>query len=378
MPLPAPRPYTNWLLTPVFDPATSGQTWPERSSIPLVRELIRRHAELPDYTRNRFQGTRAQKNALWREYRNYIHQGLSYFDGAITVADRSASLLYYYALLNFAKAELLQTHSSQIMGQRILHGLSYSPMWAKKLTSDFVKVQPNGVFPLLYEARTARSMSKDQRLKIQSVLSNIPEIGSQLGDSKVGTSAVRSLFHMIAMDATRAWPVLLAFHEVDAVDSTGKLFYRNFRQVQVQPTWRDHFGLSRRSYGPTAIYESIRSASKLKAGQIDPTDAIGITWRMRDILTCPYNASADAWICPSIYKSRMLPMPPSLARYVAIFYASSLVRYRPSMFDTQNFPENAYLFDAVARECALPLLVDVLSGLEGRPQIFWAEDALRL
>jgi hypothetical protein len=71
-------------------------------------------------------------------------------------------------------------------------------------------------------------------------------------------------------------------------------------------------------------------------------------------------------------------MPASLARYTIIFYASSLVRYRPSLFDAQSSPQNAYLFEAIARECALPLLVDSLAGLEGKPQLFYPDDALRV
>jgi hypothetical protein len=48
------------------------------------------------------------------------------------------------------------------------------------------------------------------------------------------------------------------------------------------------------------------------------------------------------------------------------------------MFDSQLFPEQAYLFDAVARECALPILVDVLTGLEGKDQLFMPEHGLRV
>lgn len=48
------------------------------------------------------------------------------------------------------------------------------------------------------------------------------------------------------------------------------------------------------------------------------------------------------------------------------------------MFDPQSCPQNSYLFDAVARECALPLLIDALCGLEGKAQTFVSKDGLRL
>jgi hypothetical protein len=183
---------------------------------------------------------------------------------------------------------------------------------------------------------------------------------------------------MIAWDAVQSWSVLLSFQDIETRDSTGRLLARVFRQVQPSATWRDHFGFSRRTSGPPKVYESIQAIAKPAPDQFSLASTLGISWQLRDILSSSYNATADAWISPSIYKSRMLPMPASLARYVTIFYASSLVRYRPSMFDSQSLPQNAYLFDAVARECALPLLTDALTGLEGRPQVFYAEDALRL
>jgi hypothetical protein len=71
-------------------------------------------------------------------------------------------------------------------------------------------------------------------------------------------------------------------------------------------------------------------------------------------------------------------MPPALARYALAFYASSLVRYRPSMFDTQVSPDQAYLFDSFARESAVPMLLDVLSGLTRTDYQFWAEEEIRV
>jgi len=66
----------------------------------------------------------------------------------------------------------------------------------------------------------------------------------------------------------------------------------------------------------------------------------------------------------------MLPMPPSLARYALIYYASSLVRYKPQFFDSTLLPNQAYLFNAISRECALPLLEDVVASVEGRWNLF--------
>jgi hypothetical protein len=374
--LPTGRMYSNWSLGPIYDPARGSATWTERASVPLLRELLRRHAELPSYGIQRFTGTRAQKNELWKEYRNYVYQALSYFDAATNVSDRSACLLYYYAALNFAKAELLNTSASQIIHQRIHHGLSYDPTKARKLDNDYIKVSSGGIFGLLYQRKVNRPIQGGQRLPIQRLLSNIPEIATQLLDSGVARPLVYPVFHMIATDGTESWPILLTQNDVDPGGRTGRLFYQVFRQVQLHPNWRDHFGMSRR-LGGARIFESVETvANSAHASPI--TRALEITWKLRDIISEPAHAYVDGWITPSIYRSKMLPMPASLARYTVIFYASSLVRYRPSLFDSQTCPQNSYLFDAIARECALPMLVDVLNALEGKSQFFYSEDAFRV
>lgn len=377
MPLPARRPQSGFMITTVVDPAKGSTSWGERASIPLVRESLRRHSDLPSYGMTRFQGTRAQKNTLWREYRNYILQGLSYFDAATSISDRSACLLLYYALLNFAKAELLVANPSQIIGQRVAHGLSFNPIKAKKVTSDALLVQ-DGVFRMLYEARVGRPLSTRQRLPIQRLLRNIPELATQLQDVKFGSCAVIPLFHLIAVDATSAWPVLLMFTAIDPNNSTGKLFHKVFRPVQTnRMTWREEFSLSRRAMGNPVIYESIDVAANPSPNIFNDWGARAITWRIRDILSPSVSVGADGLITPSLYTSKLLSMPTSLARYATIYYASSLVRYRPSIFDERSAPENAYLFDAIARECALPVLVDALNGLEGRTQTFYGDESLR-
>jgi hypothetical protein len=97
-----------------------------------------------------------------------------------------------------------------------------------------------------------------------------------------------------------------------------------------------------------------------------------------DIYTLSSDTEFDAHMTPYLYKTKKVVMPPSLARYAVTYYASSLVRYRPTAFDADRSPEQAYLFDAVARECAVPMLIDTLGQLEGRPQLFRPRGAMRV
>lgn len=185
---------------------------------------------------------------------------------------------------------------------------------------------------------------------------------------------------MIAHDETHSWS-LIAIGRADEIlspnSATTRLLERHFERVTTPPNWRDHFGLSRRHPGYLHFYESRTKYPQSGIGGFDAR-AWSLVRQLAPILGMTTSESYDAWVAPSLYKSKMLSMPPSLARYALAYYASSLVRYKPQMFDARGFPEQAYLFDAIARECALPMLQDVLAGISGRPTFFRAPDALRL
>jgi hypothetical protein len=255
--------------------------------------------------------------------------------------------------------------------------LSYNPVKAKKVSSDFLTVA-DGVFSLLYEKRVGRKIPNRQMLPVVRLLRNIPEVATQLRDTHLGESATSPLFHNVVTDGRSAWPMLLAFSAIRAGATTDRIFYRNFRLVETDSlTWRARFGFSARVSARPFIYESIDIVSNPSPNSVDVRGAQAITWRLKDVLSSSNNGNADGILTPSLYSSKMLPMPASLARYAVIFYASSLVRYRPSMFDERTAPGNAFLFDSIARECAIHLLIDSLIGLEGQLQSFYDNGSVR-
>ena len=98
------RPITASLTKPLCDPSTPLSALYDRPTVPSVLEMLRADAELPSIGRSRLSGTLIQRNALWRDYRNFLRQAISNYRAASGVDNRSACLLYYYAMLNFAKA----------------------------------------------------------------------------------------------------------------------------------------------------------------------------------------------------------------------------------------------------------------------------------
>jgi hypothetical protein len=376
---PEARVYKHWILVPPHDPAVPPSFIGRSADIETVSEGIVQRAEVASIGRSGLPGTLKQQNALWRDYRNYLRQALSNFEGALRLPNRSACLLLYYAALNFSKAELLDTHHALLVNRRIGHGLSFNPTRARSVKGDHLSVI-DGVFPLLYERRTGRSWPKGQVLSIPRLLAQVPEIQSQARALGVGTR-VSGLFQLIAFDATSSW-IVLAVQEADSSltrsTQTSKLLNSHFEAIPQPGNWRDHFAISRRMPGTTfRFYQSKATVPRLNSDTMD-TKALQITWALKDILSHRTEDIYDSWVTPYLYDTRPLALPASLARYALLFYASSLVRYKPSMFDAQAYPEQGLLFDAIARECALPLLIETLVGLERRAQFFYAADSYRL
>ena len=152
------KPFSGWMLLPPCDPARGFRGWPESASLNLLLETLKTQAEISSVGRKRFPPPLASQNRLWQHYRNYLRPGLSNFEAALTVPNRSACLLQYYAMLNFVKAELLDQHASIIVDRVVRHGLSFNPTSAKSVAGDFLTVQ-DGIFPMLYERRTGHTLA---------------------------------------------------------------------------------------------------------------------------------------------------------------------------------------------------------------------------
>lgn len=160
------------------------------------------------------------------------------------------------------------------------------------------------------------------------------------------------------------------------VQRFGEVFARHYEPVALPKNFRDLFARSRRYTWAVTLHESRIKLPHVGDGPASATNEI--VFGLRDILGTRTNSLGMGSSLRVLYKSKMLPMPPALARYALTYYASSLVRYKPQVFDSQSFPEQAYLFDAIARELALPMLQDVLSAILGRHVLFERDGSFRL
>jgi len=379
----AGRAFKRWVLGPPFPRTNSYREPATRDSLWLKIGL---RTEIPEHGRQLFTGTLQQRNRVWREFRNYARQAKTYDDSARRVKGSSAALLHYYVALNLAKAELLISRQSAIMGTVIRHGLSYRPTAAQTISGDFLTVQ-DGVFPLLYEKRTGVTLPTGTRLPIKRLLASCLEIGWEYETLGLGESRVGSALHAMGFDDQQAWS-LFAIDRTLCIDDqsvTARLFRRHYEEISQPEEWRDKFAVSRRFFaGRFRFFESRRShpIAYSPQGDILPPGLIPVldnVWNaLHLIIDEPTVEAYDVFLCPSLFKSRMLPMPASLARYALMFYVSSLVRYKPSQLDPQTYARQAWILDSFT-DLAAPLLIRAaLSGIEQVPHVYFSEEAFRL
>lgn len=344
----------------------------------LAWRTITALATLPEQGLALFPGTVAERRRIWREFSSFIAQARSYWDAARATTAPSSALLYYYAFLNLAKAELLRTHPAQVIGRRIGHGLTMR----LRRVPEADRVRTNrGVFPLLYRVRTGQSIREGTDLPVKRLMAMVPELGTEVTEVLKGDVQTQGLLHAIALSRAELWSVL-AFHDNSLSTSTNRAattIRQNVRFVSVPDTvarrWRDVFGMSARSRPPVLYAESIttRPVGSGAATEQDVFRMASDTWRsLTPFIEESTYANYDAFLSLSLFKSRTLPMPPSLGRYALVFYLSSLVRYQPSRADRRTTPTWGWMLEAFVEQSAMPLLHNALSGLLGKPHRFLA------
>jgi hypothetical protein len=94
------RSFAQWILSPPFP---SFEYFSESASAYLIWKGINVYVDLQERGLDLFTGPRAERLGIWREFRNFVRQAEAYYWAGSQVKDSSASLLYYYSMLNLAR-----------------------------------------------------------------------------------------------------------------------------------------------------------------------------------------------------------------------------------------------------------------------------------
>lgn len=361
------RSATSFLHVPYLATGTSSLVYEEPPHDAQLWRLLDELARVPSKGRVLFAPPLANQNRHWAEFGNFVRQAAAYWKGARTIEGSSAGLVYYYSAMNLAKAELMIFTPKVVFNRKITHGLSFDPTSGKGPRVDNVTVR-DGVFNALYTRRTGRVLPAGTRLRIKSLLANIPEVGMELEESGPTPSKVVFALHTVLASATEAWnavyvpvPRFLG----DPREPATRHFLKAFTEIEKPRNHRTLFALSSRMANQGRYYESIATHSD--SGQPNIMAAIANLGSA----TSPYSSGPDFStndfvLTPSLVKSSDMPMPPALARYALMFYVSSLVRYRPSILDPVRHPETAWLIDSFMSQSPMALLLEAAQGIARR------------
>ncbi len=208
-------------------------------------------------------------------------------------------------------------------------------------------------------------------MPIVNVLSLIPEIGHEL--SHFGNTRPPSSpgYYSFLVDESSAWTALALPIESPGVNTerATKAILAAYDELQLDATFnfRAVFAMSTR-WKPAGyrFFQSKKTYSRRLQGQEVPdTD---------EALRGPHHAAAD-YLSPAIFryadfelshtlwKSKPFILPTELARYVAMFYVSSLVRYRPSSLDPIKQGQQAWMMDSLAHELPTNLLMSSVAAI---------------
>lgn len=334
---------------------------------------LRELSEVPAVGTHGLSGSASEIRSKHRDLSGFLRQARTYWDAADKTDGSASALPYYYAALQLAKAELLQSHPGAVQARSIMHGLRIVRSPNTSVRGDYLEVT-NGVFPLLYEKRTGKSLSTGTRLRVINLLSLIPEISLEMRQMKPSRPPSVSGYYALALNPTEAWSVVMTYEDLtaDLNEPMNKKFLRAYEEVKISDfkSWREVFALSSRVHGGNAhLYQARRTeAVTMPNGSSLPNQhaAIGqLTGALGDHVRGSDVSQVDFFLTPTLKKSDPLVLPLDLVRYACLFYVSSLVRYSPATLDPASEGAQAYLMDSFTNEVPFRLLTDALGGLTG-------------
>jgi hypothetical protein len=342
----------------------------ERATVPLVEEMLREEADIAAIGRERFSGSSSKKDLYWHEYGAFIDQARTYLRAANSMTDHSACLMYYYAAMNLAKAELLSHNQTIPIGFKWNHGLSHRTDTDAKAVTDSIQIQAEGVFPRLYEKRTGTKIGAVQSFAVKAIVRNILELSTQVEAAGFGPSTVSQGFAGIVYDDSKVWSVIVLMRDSALLNKvTARHIAASYRKVAATIAMCEVFQIAPEYLPQLTVFESSRPTPFGGRGELSREAALNkVSHEMPEaggVFEVSINSFTRILAAGSARSDKFLALPPSLARYAAFFYGSSVVRYRPSRLSNSADPEASYLFDALCRESALPLMLDALVGLRG-------------
>lgn len=352
----------------MFQSASADVLWNQLKRMARVPQSSTKLAELS-----------SEHSGLAEDFAAYIDQARTYYDASQAASGTSAALSLYYSLLNLAKAELLLWRPDLILRSKIHHGIS-AHVFSGEFSDWMVSVQREGVFPLLYEKRLGVSSNiLGGSVAAYELFSRCPESSLEFSQLDVGERKVVPAFFSVLHDGSYSWANILVneHHLLTTNAPTDRLLRDQFYFVSPQHVnIREEFAISSRFSTQTAIILRAKMGNFIRVADGFVQADLGVRdWtstllhNLRPTLGPPQEFF-DASLSVSLSDSEMVGLPADLARYMAVFLVSNLVRYKPSSLDVGQYPAQVWYLDAFTRAAGYLAIESGINRILDRPVVF--------
>jgi hypothetical protein len=296
------------------------------------------------------------KRAVGKTYlafRAFARQSKNYFESARATHHSSASLLYYYSFLNLIKAGLVIRNPS-LVGRKLNHGLSYKVTSNRIFPKETVQTHSGSeqVFAVWYEECFGeRLLAKN--INVSNILGYASDIGAQYQMCNLGAGKLLpGLFITLVNEPDKlGWGLvgIRSFHRLETYKKRLRPFLDAYEAVDVPKAFsKDVFGINAYVHNEITFFES-RNPHPWLASDVPPSP-----WDLsRELVTALggliqtnyYPGDSDFHITLPYLPNRQFYFDETTAIYAAMFYLSSLVRYKPEYLESLLDSRDAWLIE---------------------------------
>jgi hypothetical protein len=195
-------------------------------------------------------------------------------------------------------------------------------------------------------------------------------LSTELQDVLGLASLAFPIYYAVATDTNSMWPLMLAElpkgYPSDHVVEFESSVTAEFEEVALDGHWKELFAISERAL--TNPHPRLFQGRKVHP---EGTIIDDIAWRpvatFKHHLDSPIEDRAEAYFWPAC---NGLPMTPAVARYVVMFYLSSVVRYKPSILSRNLYPDYAWLLESFVNLAPINLITSASDGIRGKWNIY--------
>lgn len=377
---PDERAATGSLPTRLTDNNVQGIT----SSRPLANEiwenydyLCRVKSARDDFIRSKGITDVAEIDKIGKEFSSYLTQSKNFYKYAESSDYRSAALLYYYSFLNLVKAILI-VHKPELSGKKFMHGLQRK-VKEGSLDKMSIGLSPSrnkkdiNTFDELYKFINKNDFPAKENVTLLDLFSYSTDIAFEYEAVAGKPNNVSYVKYVIAIDSNskKSWNKLAVNHwqKHSSNINTFKQFETEFTKVKVSPLYRQtQFELKGMNYGIT-FFES--------QTQYDFIGSDGINWlscrmHLNNLLNGLYQTSVydidehSFEMLSPINDKTEVRLNELTSTYMAMYYLSEIVRYKPQLFDEEMDPstKDGWLLKAFIEQAPVTFIYRSLSLLK--------------